>query len=222
MVADQKQQQQDSGSSSSSEDESSGSSSVARISDAEDELQAESRYSSATMPGDSKTASSKYQFRLPKKVSQVSFQATALRWCCRTVANGSRHNRIFMRCNVPNVQDPNDWLWMHDEEPHRSRRRAILKAHPEVRVRCWCSPLLVYKIYPCLRFTVLGHQVDGIRAPDQICRLPGRRRAVRDGILPARYPPIELEIPPSRLCYRRDCQSESLPCSECSHCTRGM
>jgi hypothetical protein len=105
VVAEQKQQQQqDSGSS--SEDESSGSSSVARISDAEDELQAETRYSSATMPGDSKTASSKYQFRLPKKVSQVSFPAIALHWCCRMVANGSRHNRIFMRCNVPNYRIP--------------------------------------------------------------------------------------------------------------------
>ncbi|KAJ9100655.1 hypothetical protein QFC21_003700 [Naganishia friedmannii] len=30
-------------------------------------------------------------------------------------------------------QDPNDFLWMLTEEPHRSRRKAILKAHPEVR-----------------------------------------------------------------------------------------
>ncbi|WAR60993.1 hypothetical protein PtB15_13B244 [Puccinia triticina] len=30
-------------------------------------------------------------------------------------------------------QDPNDWLWQMTEEPHRSRRRAILKDHPEVR-----------------------------------------------------------------------------------------
>ncbi|POW22755.1 hypothetical protein PSHT_00940 [Puccinia striiformis] len=29
-------------------------------------------------------------------------------------------------------QDPNDWLWQMTEEPHRSRRRAILKDHPEV------------------------------------------------------------------------------------------
>jgi sphingolipid 4-desaturase/C4-monooxygenase len=29
--------------------------------------------------------------------------------------------------------DPNDWLWVHTEEPHRSRRKAILAAHPEVR-----------------------------------------------------------------------------------------
>ena len=30
------------------------------------------------------------------------------------------------------TQDPNDFLWQMTEEPHRSRRRAILKAHPEV------------------------------------------------------------------------------------------
>ncbi|MBW0559664.1 hypothetical protein O181_099379 [Austropuccinia psidii MF-1] len=33
--------------------------------------------------------------------------------------------------NIP--QDPNDWLWLMTEEPHRSRRRAILKDHPEVK-----------------------------------------------------------------------------------------
>lgn len=36
-------------------------------------------------------------------------------------------------------QDPSDFLWIMTEEPHRSRRMAILKAHPEVRL----SP------YPC-------------------------------------------------------------------------
>lgn len=29
-------------------------------------------------------------------------------------------------------QDPNDFLWLMTEEPHRSRRMQILKAHPEV------------------------------------------------------------------------------------------
>lgn len=29
-------------------------------------------------------------------------------------------------------QDPNDFLWLLTEEPHRSRRAAIMKAHPEV------------------------------------------------------------------------------------------
>lgn len=30
-------------------------------------------------------------------------------------------------------QDGTDFLWMMTEEPHRSRRKAIMKAHPEVR-----------------------------------------------------------------------------------------
>ncbi|KAI5478416.1 sphingolipid delta-4 desaturase [Pseudohyphozyma bogoriensis] len=38
-------------------------------------------------------------------------------------------------------QDPNDWLWMMTEEPHRSRRKAILKAHPEVRKLMGAEPL---------------------------------------------------------------------------------
>lgn len=31
-------------------------------------------------------------------------------------------------------KDPKDFLWLMTEEPHRSRRMAILKAHPEVRI----------------------------------------------------------------------------------------
>jgi Sphingolipid Delta4-desaturase (DES) len=31
-------------------------------------------------------------------------------------------------------QDPSDFLWLMTEEPHRSRRRAIMKAHPEVSI----------------------------------------------------------------------------------------
>lgn len=38
-------------------------------------------------------------------------------------------------------QDPNDWLWMMTEEPHRSRRRAILKAHPEIKRLMGYEPL---------------------------------------------------------------------------------
>ena len=29
-------------------------------------------------------------------------------------------------------QDPSDFLWVMTEEPHRSRRKAIMQAHPEV------------------------------------------------------------------------------------------
>ncbi|KAG9051343.1 hypothetical protein FS837_009610 [Tulasnella sp. UAMH 9824] len=40
--------------------------------------------------------------------------------------------------------DPNDFLWLMTEEPHRSRRAAILKAHPEVTKLMGHEPLTKY------------------------------------------------------------------------------
>ncbi|OCB85064.1 dihydroceramide delta-desaturase [Sanghuangporus baumii] len=45
-------------------------------------------------------------------------------------------------------QDPSDFLWLHTEEPHRSRRVAIMKAHPEV------VKLMGYE--PLTKWVVLG------------------------------------------------------------------
>lgn len=45
-------------------------------------------------------------------------------------------------------RDPQDFLWMYTEEPHRSRRMAILKHHPEVRKLMgptrWTLPVVVF------------------------------------------------------------------------------
>ncbi|GAA5962978.1 hypothetical protein JCM21900_004330 [Sporobolomyces salmonicolor] len=38
-------------------------------------------------------------------------------------------------------QDRSDFLWMMTEEPHRTRRMAIMKAHPEVTKLMGCEPL---------------------------------------------------------------------------------
>lgn len=38
-------------------------------------------------------------------------------------------------------QDPNDFLWLLTEEPHRTRRQAIIKAHPEVTKLMGQEPL---------------------------------------------------------------------------------
>jgi sphingolipid delta-4 desaturase len=40
--------------------------------------------------------------------------------------------------------EPVDFLWLHTEEPHRSRRRAILAAHPEVRALMGHEPRTKY------------------------------------------------------------------------------
>ncbi|KAF9486257.1 dihydroceramide delta(4)-desaturase [Pholiota conissans] len=41
-------------------------------------------------------------------------------------------------------QDPSDFLWLLTEEPHRSRRMAIMKAHPEVTKLMGREPLTKY------------------------------------------------------------------------------
>jgi len=56
-------------------------------------------------------------------------------------------------------QDPSDFLWLMTEEPHRSRRRAIMQAHPKVSFESpYLCFLLFSQLYPAL------------------ARLPGRAR----------------------------------------------
>ncbi|KAG1826346.1 fatty acid desaturase-domain-containing protein [Suillus variegatus] len=43
-------------------------------------------------------------------------------------------------------QDPTDFLWIMTEEPHRSRRMAIMKAHPEVTKLMGYEPLTKYVV----------------------------------------------------------------------------
>ncbi|CAE6393450.1 unnamed protein product [Rhizoctonia solani] len=43
-------------------------------------------------------------------------------------------------------QDPSNFLWLMTEEPHRSRRQAILKAHPEVTKLMGYEPLTKYVV----------------------------------------------------------------------------
>ncbi|TFK49349.1 dihydroceramide delta(4)-desaturase [Heliocybe sulcata] len=43
-------------------------------------------------------------------------------------------------------QDPTDFLWLMTEEPHRTRRMAIMKAHPEVKKLMGHEPLTKYVV----------------------------------------------------------------------------
>ncbi|KAE9392652.1 dihydroceramide delta(4)-desaturase [Gymnopus androsaceus JB14] len=44
-------------------------------------------------------------------------------------------------------QDPKDFLWLMTEEPHRTRRMAIMKAHPEVTKLMGHEPLTKYIVF---------------------------------------------------------------------------
>lgn len=44
-------------------------------------------------------------------------------------------------------QDPKDFLWLMTEEPHRTRRMAIMKAHPEVTKLMGREPLTKYVVF---------------------------------------------------------------------------
>jgi hypothetical protein len=48
-------------------------------------------------------------------------------------------------------QNPADFLWLMTEEPHRTRRMAIMKAHPEVRV------IIADEIPPFCAFALLRY-----------------------------------------------------------------
>jgi len=45
---------------------------------------------------------------------------------------------------APVTENPVDWLWTYQEEPHRTRRHQIIKAHPEVTKLCGPEPLTKY------------------------------------------------------------------------------
>ncbi|KAH9960531.1 dihydroceramide delta-desaturase [Russula compacta] len=53
-------------------------------------------------------------------------------------------------------QDPSDFLWLMTEEPHRSRRKAIMRAHPEVTKLMGHEPLTKYIVLMVLilQFTI--------------------------------------------------------------------
>lgn len=57
--------------------------------------------------------------------------------------------------HVAPPQDPSDFLWIMTEEPHRSRRMAILKAHPEVTKLMGREPLTKYVVLGVVSLQIL-------------------------------------------------------------------
>lgn len=55
-------------------------------------------------------------------------------------------------------QDPSDFLWLMTEEPHRSRRMAIMKAHPEVCLLCMMCKLILIAARIVKVTKLMGHE----------------------------------------------------------------
>jgi len=67
----------------------------------------------------------------PSSTTTKSPSAPSPSFLTRTKIPNTQLN-VVHESTVRTPQDPNDFLWLMTEEPHRSRRRAILRAHPEV------------------------------------------------------------------------------------------
>ena len=59
-----------------------------------------------------------------------------------------RHAQDIQNVYGSMPQDPSDFLWLMTEEPHRSRRRAIMKAHPKVSIDL-LSAASLFSALPC-------------------------------------------------------------------------
>ncbi|KAG6888194.1 hypothetical protein C0995_009974 [Termitomyces sp. Mi166 len=60
----------------------------------------------------------------------------------RTFAKGETDASVYSA----SPQDPSDFLWLMTEEPHRTRRMAIMKAHPDVTKLMGYEPLTKYLV----------------------------------------------------------------------------
>ena len=101
-------------------------------------------------------------------------------------------------------QDPSDFLWLMTEEPHRTRRMEIMKAHPEV---------FFVRLDQCGTIDMgwfSGHEAHGPRAADKICRFGGRSAPTWSSNLSPTYPTFISNVYILSLYHRRHSEPQSL------------
>lgn len=105
-----------------------------------------------------------------------------------------------------------DFFWTYTEEPHRSRRMAIIKAHPEVRLS---SEHLYYPVNCTLQTNRqklhAGHQALRARASHEIRCSPRRIHPNTLRLPLARYTILLMEVLPHSLHNWRHGNPKSLP-----------
>lgn len=91
--------------------------------------------------------------------------------------------------------DYDHFFWTYTEEPHRTRRQAIIKAHPEVT-----RPSILRRIPPDhILIQPSGHQALRARTVDQIRRVWGCFPSNIMCISPTKYPLFIMAILPHRI-----------------------
>ena len=101
-------------------------------------------------------------------------------------------------------KDQNDFFWSYTEEPHRTRRQAIIKAHPEV------SCLGSFRGHSSTKF-VVGHQTLRARAIDKVHRLRCRSPSTSLRSMAPKHSYVLSSFLPDRLHRWRNREPKSLP-----------
>jgi hypothetical protein len=96
------------------------------------------------------------------------------------------------------------FFWTYTEEPHRTRRMAIIKAHPEVWLVNWPVLFQSLTIY-------LGHQTLRSRTPNQVHRYLRRCPSNNMRLSIARHTILLMEVLPHGLHHWRNSKPELLP-----------
>jgi hypothetical protein len=106
--------------------------------------------------------------------------------------------------NTQVKSDNNDFFWTYTEEPHRSRRQAIIKAHPEV-VRSFEVDM------NDMTDERIGYQALRARAIDKVSRTCRRFSPSSLRISPERHFSPIMVLLPHGIHYWRDFESKPLP-----------
>ena len=102
----------------------------------------------------------------------------------------------------------NDFFWTYTEEPHRTRRQAIIKAHPEVNF-----PVVTRSVIKITFTDILssGNETLWPRTSYQIRRCPRRLDSIALRISPTEYALSIMAVLPHRICHWRHREPESVP-----------
>jgi len=83
---------------------------------------------------------------LPPKQNSIMTVATAMQTQVKVGGQPERQASDSSVAKSPSITEEDKFFWTYTEEPHRTRRLAIIKAHPEVTKLCGPEPITKYLV----------------------------------------------------------------------------